>query len=182
MADRRAAGSHNGERDRRVRGVDHKPLRILAEDCGLHAVAEDLSGNAADRLQSGDMTTKDGLQILMDNETGPDQPGGAKYHREQPDDALDPWLAVQAARRAAGSNRRETKLQKKPFENNYLSGISLEILSGSDVAYVEVFAGPRSSEINFRLLRKSARTQVFGLSRDWGNALADALKFPHPRH
>jgi len=28
----------------------------------------------------------------MDNKTGPDQPGVTKHHREQRDDALDPWL------------------------------------------------------------------------------------------
>ena len=54
--------------------VDHEPLGVLAEDSGLHSVVEDLARNAADRLQSGAMTAKNCLQILMDNEARPDQP------------------------------------------------------------------------------------------------------------
>src|ERR1700736_2307454 len=54
--------------------VDHEPLGVLAEDGGLHSVVEDLARNAADRLQSGAMTAKNCLQILMDNEARPDQP------------------------------------------------------------------------------------------------------------
>ncbi len=54
--------------------VDHEPVRVLAEDRGLHPVVEDLARNAADRLQSGDMTAQDRLPTLMDNEARPDQP------------------------------------------------------------------------------------------------------------
>ena len=32
------------------------------------------------------------MQILMNDEAGPDQPGIAQHHREQPDDAFDAWL------------------------------------------------------------------------------------------
>ena len=39
--------------------VNHEPVQILADDRGLHAVVEDLAGNAADRLESGDMTAQD---------------------------------------------------------------------------------------------------------------------------
>ena len=35
------------------------------------------------------MTAQDALQILMDDKAGPDQPGIAQHHREQPDDAFD---------------------------------------------------------------------------------------------
>ena len=38
------------------------------------------------------MAAQDALQILVEYEPRPDQPGVAEHHREQPDDALNPWL------------------------------------------------------------------------------------------
>ena len=38
------------------------------------------------------MAAQDALQILMDDEAGPDQPGVTEHHGEQPDDALDARL------------------------------------------------------------------------------------------
>ena len=32
------------------------------------------------------------LQVLVDDEAAPDQPAVTEHHREEPDDALDPWL------------------------------------------------------------------------------------------
>jgi hypothetical protein len=49
--------------------VDHEPVRILADDGGLHTVVKDFPGNAADRLQRGDMAAQDTLQILMKTRT-----------------------------------------------------------------------------------------------------------------
>jgi hypothetical protein len=45
----------------------HPSLRkgILADDRGLHAIIEDLTRCAADRLESGDMTAQDALQVLV---------------------------------------------------------------------------------------------------------------------
>ena len=50
------------------RGWRPRAFDILAEDGGFHSVVADLAWNAADRLQSGAMTAKNCLQILMDNE------------------------------------------------------------------------------------------------------------------
>jgi DDE superfamily endonuclease len=72
--------------------VDHEPVQIPADDRGLHAVVEDFAGNAADRLQSGDMTAQDGLQVLMHDEARPNQSRVAEHEREQPDDASDAGL------------------------------------------------------------------------------------------
>ncbi len=47
---------------------------------------------AADRLESGDMTAQDALQVLVNNEAAPDEPGVAKHRGKQPDDALDARL------------------------------------------------------------------------------------------
>ena len=38
------------------------------------------------------MAAQDALQILVEDEARPDQPGVAEHHREQPDDALDAGL------------------------------------------------------------------------------------------
>src|SRR5271168_131261 len=70
--------------------VDDEPVGVLADDRGLHAIVEDRARRSADRLQSGDMAAQDALQILVEDEPRPDQPGIAEHHREQPDDALIP--------------------------------------------------------------------------------------------
>ena len=72
--------------------VDDEPVRLLADDRGLHAIVEDLARDAADRLEGGDVTAQDALQVLVDYEARPDQPGITEHHREQPDDALDARL------------------------------------------------------------------------------------------
>ena len=51
--------------------IDDQALGIIADDGGLHAVVQYLTWRAADRLKSGDMTTQDALQILMDDEASP---------------------------------------------------------------------------------------------------------------
>ena len=38
------------------------------------------------------MAAQDALQVLVDDEAAPDQPAVTEHHREEPDDALDPWL------------------------------------------------------------------------------------------
>ena len=72
--------------------VDDEPVGVLADDRGLHAIVEDRARRAADRLEGGDVAAQDALQILVEDEPRPDQPGVAEHHREQPDDALDPGL------------------------------------------------------------------------------------------
>src|SRR5271170_395314 len=67
--------------------VDHEPVHILADDSRLHAIVKDLAWSAADRLESGDMAAQDALQVLMDDEARPDQPGVAEDHGEEPDNA-----------------------------------------------------------------------------------------------
>ena len=47
---------------------------------------------AANRLESGDMTAQDALQVLVNDEAAPDKPGVAEHHGKQPNDALDAGL------------------------------------------------------------------------------------------
>ena len=49
-------------------------------------------GTPVDRLEGGDMAAQDALQVLVDDEAPPDQPAVTEHHREEPDDALNPWL------------------------------------------------------------------------------------------
>ena len=44
--------------------VDDEPVGVLADDRGLHAIVEDRARRAADRLEGGDVTAQDALQIL----------------------------------------------------------------------------------------------------------------------
>ena len=37
------------------------------------------------------MAAQDALQVLVDDEAPPDQPAVTEHHREEPDDALNPW-------------------------------------------------------------------------------------------
>ena len=62
-----------GEIDKRAI-VDDEPIRVLADDRGLHAVVQDLARYAVDRLEGGDMAAQDALQVLVDDEAPPDQP------------------------------------------------------------------------------------------------------------
>jgi hypothetical protein len=47
---------------------------------------------APDRLESRDVAAQDALQILVEDEPRPDQPGVTEHHRKEPDDALDARL------------------------------------------------------------------------------------------
>lgn len=58
----------------------------LADDSGLHPVVKDLARGAADRLERGDMAAQDGLEVLVDDEARPDQPGVTEHQGEEPDD------------------------------------------------------------------------------------------------
>jgi len=64
----------------------------FADDRGLHAVVEDLAGDAADRREGRDVTTKNRLHVLVQDKARPNQPAEAEHEREQPDDARDRWL------------------------------------------------------------------------------------------
>jgi len=75
--------------------VDDQAVGILADHCGLHSIVEDLPRRAADRGEGGDVATQHGLQVLVNNEAGPDQPREAEHHREQPDDAPDAGLVCE---------------------------------------------------------------------------------------
>src|SRR6516225_11708606 len=72
--------------------VDDEPVGVLADDRGLHPIIEDRTRRAADRVEGSDVAAQDALQVLVEGEPRPDQPGVAEHHREQPDDALDPRL------------------------------------------------------------------------------------------
>jgi hypothetical protein len=77
-----------GEIDKRAI-IDDEAVGVLADDRGLHAIIEDLTRRTADRLESGDMTAQDALQVLVNDEAAPDKPGVAEHHGKQPNDALD---------------------------------------------------------------------------------------------
>jgi len=64
----------------------------FADDRGLHAVVEDLAGDAADRREGRHVTTKNRLHVLVQDKARPNQPAEAEHEREQPDDARDRWL------------------------------------------------------------------------------------------
>jgi hypothetical protein len=72
--------------------VDDEPVGVFADDRGLHAIIKDRARRSADRLEGGDVAAEKALQILVEHAPRPDQAGVAQHHREQPDDALDPWL------------------------------------------------------------------------------------------
>ena len=74
--------------------VDDESVGVLADDRGLHAIVEDGARRAADRLEGRDMAAQDALQVLVEDEPRPHQPGVAEHHREQPDDA-DPRLVLE---------------------------------------------------------------------------------------
>ena len=60
--------------------ADDEPVGILAENGSLHAVVEDFTRRAADRRERGHVATQHGLQILVQDEARPDQPGVAEHH------------------------------------------------------------------------------------------------------
>ena len=66
--------------------VDHKTVRVFSDHRGLHAVVENLTRYAPDRLERSDVATQNRLQILVDDEPRPDQTRIAQHHGEQPDD------------------------------------------------------------------------------------------------
>src|SRR6185437_15605444 len=70
--------------------VDDEPVGVLADDRGLHAIVEDRARRAADRLEGGDVAAQDTLQILVEDEPRPDQPGVAEHHRDSQTMRLTP--------------------------------------------------------------------------------------------
>ena len=80
-----------GEVDQRP-VVDDVALGILADDRGLHPIVEDLARHAAERLESGEVAAQHGLQVLVQDEAGPEQAAVAEHQREQPDDPGHPGL------------------------------------------------------------------------------------------
>ena len=72
--------------------VDDESVGVLADDRGLHAIVEDRARRAADRLEGRDVAAQNALQIRVEDEPRPDQPGVAEHHRKEPDDALDARL------------------------------------------------------------------------------------------
>src|SRR5271166_337155 len=67
--------------------VDDQTVGILADHRRLHPIVEDLAWRPADRLDRGDVTAQDRLQVLMDDKASPDQARIAEHHGEQPDNA-----------------------------------------------------------------------------------------------
>jgi hypothetical protein len=68
--------------------VDNALVVDLAQHRGLHAIIEDLSRRAAERLEGADMAAQNGLQILVGDKPAPHHAVVAEHHREQPDDPL----------------------------------------------------------------------------------------------
>ena len=66
--------------------VDDVALCVLADDRRLHPVVEDLARHAAERLEGRQVAAQHGLQVLMQDEAGPDQAAVAEHQGEQPDD------------------------------------------------------------------------------------------------
>ncbi len=66
--------------------VDDAALRRFADHGGLHAVVEDLPRHAADGREGGDVAAQHRLQVLMQDEAGPEPAARAEHQREQPDD------------------------------------------------------------------------------------------------
>ena len=64
----------------RTRFLTLPPVGILADNGSLHAVVEDFTRRAADRRERGHVATQHGLQILVQDEARPDQPGVAEHH------------------------------------------------------------------------------------------------------
>jgi hypothetical protein len=62
--------------------IDDEAFGILADDRGLHAVIEDLARSPANRFARGNVAAQHGLQVLVNDETSPDQTRMAKYQRE----------------------------------------------------------------------------------------------------
>ena len=57
---------------------------FFADHCRLHAVVEDLLGNAADRLEGCHVIAQDRLHVLVEDEPGPNQPAMAEHEGEEP--------------------------------------------------------------------------------------------------
>jgi hypothetical protein len=72
--------------------VNDQAVGILADHRRLHAVVENFLRNPADRFERRNVTAQDGLQVLVDDKTRPDQPREAEHQREQPNDAGDAGL------------------------------------------------------------------------------------------
>ena len=80
-----------GKIDKRAVIAD-EAVGVFADDRSLDSIIEDLVRRAADRLESGDMTAQDALQVLVNDAAAPDKPGVAERHGKQPNDALDAGL------------------------------------------------------------------------------------------
>ena len=72
--------------------VDDVALGILAADRGLHPVIEDLARHAVERREGGEVAAQHGLQVLVQDEAGPEQAAVAEHQGEQPDDPGHPRL------------------------------------------------------------------------------------------
>ena len=80
-----------GEVDQRP-VVDDVALGVLAQDRGLHPVIEDLARHAVERGEGGEVAAQHGLQVLVQDEAGPEQAAVAEHQGEQPDDPGHPRL------------------------------------------------------------------------------------------
>ena len=67
-------------------------LGILAQDRGLHPVIEDLARHALERGEGGEVAAQHALQVLVQDEAGPEQAAVAEHQGEQPDDPDHPRL------------------------------------------------------------------------------------------
>ena len=72
--------------------VDDVALGVLTQDRGLHPVVEDLARHAVERREGSQVAAEHGLQVLMQDEAGPEQAAVAEHQGEQPDDPDHPRL------------------------------------------------------------------------------------------
>ena len=62
--------------------VDDVALGILAADRGLHPVIEDLARHAVERGEGGEVAAQHRLQVLVQDEAGPEQAAVAEHQGE----------------------------------------------------------------------------------------------------
>ena len=85
------------------------------------------------------MATQDALQILVEDEPRPDQPGVAEHHREQPDDAPDARLVGEF--RLEPGEVDLSLLARRRLEAHFVSGASGGPKIAHAVAHNAVAAG-----------------------------------------
>jgi hypothetical protein len=72
--------------------VDDVARGVLTQDRGLHPVVENLARHTTKGREGSEVATEHGLQVLVQDEAGPEPAAVAEHQRKQPDDACDARL------------------------------------------------------------------------------------------